>query len=158
MKFHILKPFIFQALYGAFLFVAIPLILLLGPWIEIEIMDSIVFVFILVGIILYFNVILFEIIPGVYALVDLITDDFISQNVVFVEMYADRRRLFATRGEKSKKVNVRKEKGYSQDTSMRFLIYAFLLPAEKNSSIPLLWLIWLLGKNIPYSMVGFPRQ
>lgn len=111
MKFHILKPFIFQALYGAFLFVAIPLILLLGPWIEIEIMDSIVFVFILVGIILYFNVILFEIIPGVYALVDLITDDFISQNVVFVEMYADRRRLFATRGEKKQKSECSKRKG-----------------------------------------------
>lgn len=111
MKFHILKPFIFQALHGIFLFVAIPLILLLGPWIEIEIMDGISFVFILIGGILYFNVILFEIVPGVYALFDLITDNFRAQNVVFIEIYADRRRLLATRGEKKQKSECSKKRG-----------------------------------------------
>lgn len=109
MRFHILKPFIFQAIYALLLFVGIPLILVLSPWIELKIIDSLGFVFIIVGIILYFNIILFEILPGCYALWDLLTNSFDTQKMVFLQSYADRRRLLATKEER-KLTNAQKKK------------------------------------------------
>lgn len=100
MKFHALKPFIFQMIYALFLFIGVPCVFLLGPWIEIKITDSLGFVLIIVGIIFYTNVILFEIAPGFYALIDLLTNNFCTQKMIFIQGYADRRRLLTTKGEK----------------------------------------------------------
>ena len=48
MKFHELKPFILEAVYALFLYIACPLFMLLNGWIEIQIADFVGFILIII--------------------------------------------------------------------------------------------------------------
>ena len=87
MKFHELKPFILEAVYALFLYIACPLFMLLNGWIEIQIADFVGFILIIIWSACFLKAIAFEIVPGLYALLDLTLNNFRKERMVYLDGY-----------------------------------------------------------------------
>lgn len=134
MKFHELKPFILEAVYALFLYIACPLFMLLNGWIEIQIADFVGFILIIIWSACFLKAIAFEIVPGLYAFLDLTLNSFRKERMVYLDGYADRRRLFALHGERKRQKDCQKSTVILRHMNMLSLIL-FCSNARKEAII-----------------------
>lgn len=132
MKFHELKPFILEAVYALFLYIACPLFMLLNGWIEIQIADFVGFILIIIWSACFLKAIAFEIVPGLYAFLDLTLNSFRKERMVYLDGYADRRRLFALHGKRKRQKDCQKKYGNTTPYEYAFFDFIFAVTQGKK--------------------------
>lgn len=93
MKWHALKPLVLQFACALALYIGAPLTLIFTNWIDVNVKDSVGAGFVVIGILLYIYFIVSYLIPGASSLFDLLTNNFKTENMIFISGYIDKSRF-----------------------------------------------------------------
>lgn len=98
LKWKSLKPNIIQLINVLFFFVGIPIILFAINLVDVTLNNeygNLRVIFVIAGISIYFYIIAGYLVPGIYSLFDLITDNFITCKMVYINSYIDKSKFLA---------------------------------------------------------------
>ena len=99
MKWKSLKPYIEQFAIATLLYIVLPIILFSTKLVSITVnktYGNVGIVLLMALGCLYFYYILAFLIPGVYSIADLMTNNFITEKMVFINSYVDSSRIFVS--------------------------------------------------------------
>jgi hypothetical protein len=88
------------------LYIAIPLMLILTGSVDVTIHKIVGSGMIVIGISFYVHFIACYLVPGAYSLLDIITDNFVTQKMIFIDGYIDKSKLFVFNREKRRVGNL----------------------------------------------------